>query len=150
MILFMSYFIAVLRYFIEMSLATSLRDFGYFPIQLDRSCTCMTENSFPRVRSKEDRRVMNGWMPDTYCKAHKKGNSSIILKSSVVLLSLTVHLETKLSWCQTTSWKKKVIIFTTVTMRLTKRWVSKSLSSWQRPGISNRASGELQSYKLQF
>ncbi len=75
MILFMSDFIAVLRYFIEMSLATSLWDLGYFPIQLDMSCTCMSENSFPSVRSKEDRRVMNGWMPDTYCEAHKMGNS---------------------------------------------------------------------------
>ncbi len=52
-------------YYLNESLANSLWDLAYFPIQLDRSCTRMTENSFPRVHSKEGRRVMNGWMPDT-------------------------------------------------------------------------------------
>ncbi len=30
--------------------------------------------------------------------------------------SLMIHLETKMPWCQTPSWKKKAIMFTTVTM----------------------------------
>ncbi len=30
--------------------------------------------------------------------------------------SLTIHLKTKMHWCQTTSWKKKAVMFTTLTM----------------------------------
>lgn len=33
-----------------------------------------------------------------------------------MLRSLTFHLETKMPWCQTPSWKNKVIIFTTETI----------------------------------
>ncbi len=57
--------------------------------------------------------------------AHKIGNTSGVSKLSSDWLNYTgfsgdvcvaFRLETKMPWCQTPSWKKKAIVFTTVTM----------------------------------